>query len=51
MDPPPENGIAVNFELAIRVVGEIQPTEPVQMSPDQAKSEPVPAEEMMFDPR
>lgn len=45
MDPPPENGIAVNFGTSDTGSGEIQPTEPVQMSPDQAKSEPVPAEE------
>jgi outer membrane biosynthesis protein TonB len=45
MDPPPENGIAVNFGTSDTGSGEIQPTEPVQMSPDQAQSEPVPAEE------
>ena len=45
MDPPPENGIAVNFGTSETGSGEIQPTEPVQMSPDQAQSEPVPAEE------
>ena len=45
MDPPPENGIAVNFGTSDTGSGEIQPTEQVKMSPDQAKSEPVPAEE------
>ena len=45
MDPPPENGIAVNFGTSDTGSGEIQPTEPVQMSPDQVQSEPVPAEE------
>ncbi|MDP5002039.1 MAG: energy transducer TonB, partial [Flavobacterium sp.] len=45
MDPPPENGIAVNFGTTDTGSGEIQPTEPVQMSPDQVKADPTPAEE------
>lgn len=45
MDPPPENGIAVNFGTSDTGSGEIQPTEPVQTSPDQAQSQPTPAEE------
>ncbi|MQP53664.1 MULTISPECIES: energy transducer TonB [unclassified Flavobacterium] len=45
MDPPPENGIAVNFGTTDTGSGEIQPTEPVQMSPDQVKAEPTPVEE------
>ena len=44
MDPPPENGIAVNFGTSDTGSGKIQPTEPVQMSPDQAQSEPVTSE-------
>ena len=45
MDPPPENGIAVNFGTSETGSGEIQPTEPIQSAPEQAKSKPVPAEE------
>ena len=45
MDPPPENGIAVNFGTSDTGSGEIQPTEQVKTSPDQAQSKPVPAEE------
>jgi outer membrane biosynthesis protein TonB len=45
MDPPPENGIAVNFGTSETGSGEIQPTEPVQSAPNQAQSESVPAEE------
>ncbi len=45
MDPPPENGIAVNFGTSDTGSGEIQPTEPVQTAPEQAQSEPTPAEQ------
>lgn len=45
MDPPPENGIAVNFGTSDTGSGEIQPTEQVKTSPDQAQSKPVPADE------
>ena len=45
MDPPPENGIAVNFGTSETGSGEIQPTEPIQSAPEQAQSKPVPAEE------
>lgn len=45
MDPPPENGIAVNFGTTDTGSGDVQPTEPVQSAPDQAKTEPTPSEE------
>lgn len=45
MDPPPENGIAVNFGTTDTGSGDFQPTEPVQSAPDQAKTEPTPSEE------
>ena len=45
MDPPPENGIAVNFGTSETGSGEIQPTEPIQSAPEQAQSKPIPAEE------
>lgn len=45
MDPPPENGIAVNFGTTDTGSGDVQPTEPVQSEPDQAKTEPTPSEE------
>lgn len=45
LDPPPENGIAVNFGTTDTGSGDVQPTEPVQSAPDQAKTEPTPSEE------
>ncbi len=39
MDPPPENGIAINFGTSDVGQGDVQPTEPVA-SPASAKSEP-----------
>lgn len=33
MDPPPENGIAVNFGSSDVGQGEIQPTEPIKSTP------------------
>lgn len=33
MDPPPENGIAINFGTSDTGQGEIQPLEPVKSSP------------------
>src|SRR5690606_32874364 len=35
MDPPPENGIAVNFGTSDVGQGEIQPTEPIKSTPHQ----------------
>jgi outer membrane biosynthesis protein TonB len=35
MDPPPENGIAINFGTSDVGQGEIQPTEPIKSSPQQ----------------
>lgn len=40
MDPPPENGIAINFGTTEVGSGDIQPTEPIQSSPQQAPSQP-----------
>ena len=37
MDPPPENGIAVNFGTSDVGQGEIQPTEPIQSAPQHTK--------------
>ncbi|UGS20714.1 energy transducer TonB [Flavobacterium cyclinae] len=45
MDPPPENGIAVNFGTTDTGSGDVQPTEPVQSALDQAKTEPTPSDE------
>ncbi|MCD8529525.1 MAG: hypothetical protein LRY25_01890 [Flavobacterium sp.] len=45
MDPPPENGIAVNFGTSETVVEKFNLTEPIQSAPEQAQSKPVPAEE------
>ena len=41
MDPPPENGIAVNFGTSDVGQGEVQPTEPVQAAAPQPTSQPV----------
>ncbi len=43
MDPPPENGIAINFGTTEVGSGDIQPTEPIQSSPQQAQSQPTAA--------
>jgi len=40
MDPPPENGIAINFGTSDVGQGEIQPTEPIQSSPQPTPSQP-----------
>ena len=45
MDPPPENGIAINFGTSDVGQGEIQPTEPVKSAPTPSQSEPVSAQE------
>ena len=45
MDPPPENGIAINFGTSDVGQGEIQPTEPIQSAPQPTVSEPVTAQE------
>lgn len=41
MDPPPENGIAINFGTSDVGQGEIQPTEAIQSAPQPTVSEPV----------
>ena len=45
LDPPPENGIAINFGTTEYGSGEVQPTEPVASAPQapQTPSEPTPA--------
>lgn len=47
MDPPPENGIAINFGTSDAGMGDIQPTEPVASSPQpvQAPAEATPVAE------
>lgn len=45
MDPPPENGIAINFGTSDVGQGEIQPTEPVKSAPTPSQSEPVTSQE------
>lgn len=45
MDPPPENGIAINFGTSNVGQGEIQPTEPVKSAPTPSQSEPVTSQE------
>jgi len=40
MDPPPENGIAVNFGTSDLGQGEIQPTEAIQSAPQQQQAQP-----------
>lgn len=42
LDPPPENGIAVNFGTSDVGSGDIQPTEPVQSAPQQNTAQPMP---------
>lgn len=42
MDPPPENGIAINFGTSDMGMGDIQPTEPVQSAPEPTQSVPDP---------
>lgn len=42
LDPPPENGIAVNFGTTDFGQGNIQPTEPIKTAPKQSNPEPVP---------
>ncbi|MGY5846428.1 energy transducer TonB [Salegentibacter sp. HM20] len=41
LDPPPENGIAINFGTSEVGSGDNQPTEPVQSAPQQSAPEPV----------
>ena len=45
MDPPPENGIAINFGTTEVGSGDIQPTEPIQSAPKQTTSQPSAASE------
>jgi len=45
LDPPPENGIAVNFGTSEVGSGDIQPTEPVQSAPQENTSQPTPPEQ------
>ncbi len=40
MDPPPENGIAINFGTSDMGMGDVQPTEPIQSAPQPAESTP-----------
>ncbi|AXG74923.1 energy transducer TonB [Flavobacterium arcticum] len=40
MDPPPENGIAINFGTTDMGMGDIQPTEPIKSAPQPAESTP-----------
>jgi outer membrane biosynthesis protein TonB len=45
MDPPPENGIAINFGTSDVGQGEIQPTESIKTAPTPTVSEPVSSQE------
>lgn len=45
MDPPPENGIAVNFGTSDTGSGDIQPTDPPKTTEAEAQSEPEESEE------
>lgn len=40
MDPPPENGIAVNFGTSDLGQGEVQPTKPIQSAPQKQQAQP-----------
>ncbi len=42
LDPPPENGIAVNFGTSDVGSGDVQPTEPVKSAPKQSTAQPTP---------
>ena len=42
LDPPPEDGIAVNFGTTNYGKGNVQPTEPIKTAPKQTTPEPVP---------
>ena len=44
LDPPPENGIAINFGTSEVGSGDKQPTEPVKSAPKQAAAQPVQSE-------
>jgi TonB family protein len=43
LDPPPENGIAINFGTTETGMGNVQPTETIQSAPTQAQSTPTTA--------
>jgi protein TonB len=45
LDPPPENGIAINFGTTEVGSGDIQPTEPILSAPQPAAAQPVAASE------
>ncbi len=47
LDPPPENGIAINFGTTDMGMGDIQPTEPINSAPQpvQSESQSAPVEE------
>jgi outer membrane biosynthesis protein TonB len=45
MDPPPENGIAINFGTTEVGSGDIQPTEPILSAPKPTTSQPTAASE------
>lgn len=44
LDPPPENGVAINFGTTDYGSGDTQPTEPVKTTPQQNIPEPTPQE-------
>lgn len=45
MDPPPENGIAINFGTSDVGQGEIQPTKPIKSAPQPTPTQPVTSQE------
>ncbi|WP_297334715.1 energy transducer TonB [Flavobacterium sp.] len=47
MDPPPENGIAINFGTSDFGMGDVQPTEPIASAPQpsQSSADPTPVQD------
>ncbi|MGO3154346.1 MAG: energy transducer TonB [Mesonia sp.] len=50
LDPPPENGIAINFGTSEVGSGEVQPTEPIKSSPQKNTTPPSEPQEEMSTP-
>jgi len=50
LDPPPENGIAINFGTSNVGSGDVQPTEPVKSAPQQNTTPPSEPQEEMSTP-
>lgn len=50
LDPPPENGIAINFGTSSVGSGDVQPTEPIKSAPQQNTTPPNEPQEEMSTP-